>query len=105
MPASLILGSPGGRFTGFRSEFPQNRVPHPFDRLYSSPSIVTVSSVGALFHPNGPPITADAPVARSESAYGRSKAEAELRVRRLQEAGAPSAAPTRRASSDPTIRA
>jgi nucleoside-diphosphate-sugar epimerase len=52
-------------------------------------SIVYVSSVGALFQPNGPVVTADSPVMPGRSAYARSKSEAELHVRRLQEQGAP----------------
>jgi dihydroflavonol-4-reductase len=51
--------------------------------------IVYVSSAGALFTPNGPPMTADSPVGLTNTAYGESKAGAERYVRALQEAGAP----------------
>lgn len=53
------------------------------------PRIVYVSSASALFDPHGPPVTADSPVVRGRNAYARSKSEAELAVRRLQEQGAP----------------
>lgn len=53
------------------------------------PSIVYVSSVGALFRPGGPPITADSPVVPGATPYARSKADCERSVRELQEAGAP----------------
>jgi nucleoside-diphosphate-sugar epimerase len=52
-------------------------------------SVVYVSSIGALFRPNGPVVTADSPVVPGRSAYARSKSDAELHVRRLQEQGAP----------------
>jgi nucleoside-diphosphate-sugar epimerase len=52
-------------------------------------SIVYVSSLGALFSPGGPPISADSPLATTRSAYARSKADGERTVRALQEAGAP----------------
>jgi dihydroflavonol-4-reductase len=52
-------------------------------------SIVYVSSLGALFTPGGPPISADSPLATTPSAYARSKADGERAVRALQEAGAP----------------
>jgi len=52
-------------------------------------SIVYVSSLGALFSPGGPPIAADAPLARGRSAYAVSKAEGERFVRALERAGAP----------------
>ncbi len=52
-------------------------------------SVVYVSSIGALFRPGGPPITSDAPVAGGRNAYARSKADAEIAVRRLQDDGAP----------------
>ena len=51
--------------------------------------IVHVSSAGALITPGGPPATADAAVAESDSAYSRSKARGERFVRGLQDAGAP----------------
>jgi dihydroflavonol-4-reductase len=53
------------------------------------PSIVHVSSLGAVFTPGGPPLSPDLPVARGTTAYARSKAQAERYVRRLQEQGAP----------------
>jgi nucleoside-diphosphate-sugar epimerase len=53
------------------------------------PSVVYVSSVGALFRPDGAPLHADAPVAGGRTAYARSKADAERAVRALQERGAP----------------
>jgi nucleoside-diphosphate-sugar epimerase len=52
-------------------------------------SIVYVSSIGALFVPDGPPLTADSPVVPSANPYAKSKSDAELYVRRLQEQGAP----------------
>ncbi len=52
-------------------------------------SIVYVSSVGALFRPGGPVIGPDSPVVPGRNAYAKSKAEAELFVRRLQDEGAP----------------
>lgn len=52
-------------------------------------SIVYVSSSSVLFRPGGPPIAPDAPLAAAESAYVRSKSEAERFVRRLQAEGAP----------------
>jgi nucleoside-diphosphate-sugar epimerase len=51
--------------------------------------IVYVSSVGALFRPHGPAVTADAPVVPASDAYARSKSDAERAVRALQERGAP----------------
>lgn len=51
--------------------------------------IVYVSSAGALFVPDGAPLTGDSPVVEAYNAYGRSKADAERYVRELQEAGAP----------------
>ena len=53
------------------------------------PRIVYVSSASALFDPARPVITADSPVVPGTNAYARSKGEAELMVRRLQEQGAP----------------
>jgi len=52
-------------------------------------SIVYVSSLGALWTPGGPPITADSPLASARSAYARSKTDSEKLVRRFQEEGAP----------------
>lgn len=52
-------------------------------------SLVYVSSAAALFAADGPPIGPDSPVAAARSAYGRSKAEAELHARELLAAGAP----------------
>jgi nucleoside-diphosphate-sugar epimerase len=52
-------------------------------------SIVYVSSLSALGRPGGPPITVDSPIARANSAYAASKAEAERYVRGLQRDGAP----------------
>jgi nucleoside-diphosphate-sugar epimerase len=51
--------------------------------------IVHTSSVSALFDPKRPKVTPDTPPATPDSAYGRSKAEADLYVRGLQEEGAP----------------
>lgn len=51
--------------------------------------VVYVSSVGALFPPPGPVATADDPVGRLATTYGRSKAEGERWVRALQDGGAP----------------
>jgi nucleoside-diphosphate-sugar epimerase len=53
------------------------------------PSVVYVSSLSIFFTPGGPPVTPELPVAPGTTAYARSKAEAELYVRGLQEAGAP----------------
>jgi nucleoside-diphosphate-sugar epimerase len=52
-------------------------------------SIVYVSSLGAFFTPGGPPLQPELPIAPGTTAYGRSKAQAEQYVRRLQEQGAP----------------
>jgi nucleoside-diphosphate-sugar epimerase len=52
-------------------------------------SIVHVSSLGAFFTPGGPPLSPELPIAPGTTAYGRSKAQAEHYVRRLQERGAP----------------
>jgi len=52
-------------------------------------SIVYVSSMGAIFTPGTGPIRDDSPVAWADSAYGRSKADGEMLVRELQEAGGP----------------
>lgn len=51
--------------------------------------VVYTSSVSALFSPAHRRVTPDTPVAAPESAYGRSKAEAEHYVRGLQDEGAP----------------
>jgi len=51
--------------------------------------MIYVSSIGALFRPNRPLVSADVPVVPGEAAYARSKSEAELIVRRLQDEGAP----------------
>jgi nucleoside-diphosphate-sugar epimerase len=51
--------------------------------------MVYVSSIGALFRPNQPLVSADIPIAPGEAAYARSKSDAELAARRLQEQGAP----------------
>ena len=53
------------------------------------PSIVYVSSLGVFFEPGGPPVSPDLPIAAGTTAYARSKAAAEVYVRRLQEDGAP----------------
>jgi len=52
-------------------------------------SVVYVSSVGAMFVPDGPRLTQDAPVVSGENPYARSKSDAERTVRALQERGAP----------------
>lgn len=52
-------------------------------------SVVYVSSIGAMFVPQGPRLTEDSPVQPAVRPYARSKAEAELYIRRLQEEGAP----------------
>jgi dihydroflavonol-4-reductase len=52
-------------------------------------SIVHVSSLGVFFVPGGPPMSPELPIASGTTAYGRSKAQAEVYVRRLQEQGAP----------------
>lgn len=52
-------------------------------------SIVHVSSLAAFFVPGGPPLSPELPIARGTTAYARSKAQAEVYVRRLQEQGAP----------------
>ena len=51
--------------------------------------VVHTSSVSALFSPAHRRVTPDTPVAAPDSAYGRSKAEAETYVRGLQDDGAP----------------
>ena len=52
-------------------------------------SIVHVSSLGVFFVPGGRPLSPELPVAPGTTAYARSKAQAEVYVRRLQEQGAP----------------
>ncbi len=52
-------------------------------------SIVHVSSLGVFFVPGGPPLSPELPIAPGTTAYARSKAQAEVYVRRLQEQGAP----------------
>jgi nucleoside-diphosphate-sugar epimerase len=52
-------------------------------------AIVYVSSVGALWNPDGAIITEDSPLAAARSAYARSKADSEHYVRDLQQRGAP----------------
>jgi dihydroflavonol-4-reductase len=52
-------------------------------------SIVHVSSLGVFFVPGGPPLCPELPIAPGTTAYARSKAQAEVYVRRLQEQGAP----------------
>jgi nucleoside-diphosphate-sugar epimerase len=51
--------------------------------------IVYVSSLSVFFVPGGPPVTPELPIAPATTAYARSKAQAEVYVRRLQEQGAP----------------
>jgi nucleoside-diphosphate-sugar epimerase len=51
--------------------------------------IVHTSSVSALFSPTRPKVTPETDVAEPESAYGKSKAEADLYVRGRQDEGAP----------------
>src|SRR4029453_6705002 len=51
--------------------------------------IVHTSSVSALFSPENRRVTPDTEVAAPDSAYGKSKAEAERYVRGLQDEGAP----------------
>jgi len=51
--------------------------------------IVHTSSVSALFSPDRPRVTPDSDVAEPDSAYGRSKADADRFVRDLQDRGAP----------------
>ncbi|MAG32512.1 MAG: hypothetical protein CL908_16640 [Deltaproteobacteria bacterium] len=53
------------------------------------PSIVYVSSISIFFTPGCPPLHLDMPVAPGTTAYGRSKAEAEAEVRRMQDEDAP----------------
>jgi len=51
--------------------------------------VVYVSSVGSMFPPPGPMVTADDPVVALETTYGRSKSEGERLARALQADGAP----------------
>jgi dihydroflavonol-4-reductase len=51
--------------------------------------MIYMSSIGALFRPNQPLVSGEAPVVPGEAAYARSKSDAELIVRRLQDQGAP----------------
>jgi nucleoside-diphosphate-sugar epimerase len=51
--------------------------------------IVYVSSLSVFFVPGGPPVAPDLPIAPPTTAYARSKAEAEVYVRGLQDEGAP----------------
>jgi dihydroflavonol-4-reductase len=51
--------------------------------------VIHVSSVTALFRPGLPALHAELPVADADTAYGRSKAAADLYARSLQEQGAP----------------
>jgi dihydroflavonol-4-reductase len=53
------------------------------------PCIVYVSSLGVFFEPGGRPLSPELPIAPGTTAYARSKAQAEVFVRRLQEQGAP----------------
>jgi nucleoside-diphosphate-sugar epimerase len=72
--------------------------------------MIYMSSLGALFRPNQPLVSPDVPIVPGEAAYARSKSDAELIVRRLQDQGAPirTARPSgpsiRLRSSAPTIR-
>jgi dihydroflavonol-4-reductase len=52
-------------------------------------SILHVSSLGVFFVPGGPPLSPELPIAPGTTAYARSKAQAEVYVRRLQEEDAP----------------
>ncbi len=52
-------------------------------------SVVHVSSIGAMFVPDGPVVHADSPIAEGRSPYARSKSEADLYARGLQGEGAP----------------
>jgi nucleoside-diphosphate-sugar epimerase len=51
--------------------------------------IVVVSSITAIFNADASKVTADAPPARSNMPYGKSKVEAEHYLRALQDEGAP----------------
>ncbi len=51
--------------------------------------IVYVSSLSVFFVPGGPPVSPELPIAPATTAYARSKAQAEVYARRLQDEGAP----------------
>jgi nucleoside-diphosphate-sugar epimerase len=51
--------------------------------------IVYVSSLSVFFVPGGPPVSPELPIAPATTAYARSKAQAEVYVRQLQDQGAP----------------
>jgi dihydroflavonol-4-reductase len=51
--------------------------------------IVFVSSITAIFSPDNAHLDANSPVVRSKHPYGKSKAEAEIYIRRLQAEGKP----------------
>jgi len=51
--------------------------------------IVYVSSLSALFHSDGKPMTSDSPLGDGQNAYMRSKTDAERWVRQLEATGAP----------------
>lgn len=51
--------------------------------------IVVLSSITAIFNPDGAKVTAEAPPAPSKLPYGQSKVEAEMYLRELQASGAP----------------
>jgi nucleoside-diphosphate-sugar epimerase len=51
--------------------------------------VIHTSTIALFVPPDGPVVTADGPLARPRTAYGRSKYEAELYVRGLQDQGAP----------------
>jgi dihydroflavonol-4-reductase len=53
------------------------------------PRIVYVSSQSVFFVPGGPPVSPELPIAPATTAYARSKAQAEIYVRALQDKGAP----------------
>jgi nucleoside-diphosphate-sugar epimerase len=53
------------------------------------PRIVYVSSLSVFFVPGGPPVSPELPIAPATTAYARSKAQAEVYVRQLQDRGAP----------------
>ena len=53
------------------------------------PSIVYVSSISVFFSGRGGPLHVDMPIADATTAYGRSKAQGEHEVRRMQADGAP----------------
>jgi dihydroflavonol-4-reductase len=53
------------------------------------PRIVYVSSLSVFFVPSGPPVSPELPIAPATTAYARSKAQAEVYARRLQDQGAP----------------